>query len=101
VTVGDKNYLLVHGGLGNYEEGKKITEYTSSELLWTRVHPSTRYSNAFITIVGHTPTYAYGGKYDGKIVKTDTWINVDTGAAGGLAPSLLRLDDMKEFYVED
>ena len=100
VSVGDKDYLLVHGGLGNYEEGKKITDYSDGELLWARVFPSTRYSDKFITIVGHTPTYAYGGVCDGRIYKSETWINVDAGAAGGLAPALLRLDDMQEFYVD-
>ena len=98
VSIGDKNYLLVHGGLGNYQKGKKIREYTPSDLLWARVYPSVRYSDAFTTVLGHTPTCTYGGEYAGKIYKADTWINIDVGAACGYAPALLRLDDMKEFY---
>ena len=31
---------------------------------------------------------------------TDTWIDIDTGAAGGGAPMLLRLDDLRPFYVD-
>ncbi|MBR2321666.1 MAG: fructose-bisphosphatase class III [Clostridia bacterium] len=100
VAIGDKNYLLVHGGLGNYKEGKKLSEYAAADLLWSRTYPSIKYSEQFTTIVGHTPTAMYGGEYLGKIYKSDTWINVDVGAARGVAPALLRLDDMKEFYLE-
>ena len=45
-----------------------------------------------------TPTAYYGSEYAGKPVITDTWINIDVGAAGGMPPLLLRLDDMKQFY---
>ena len=64
-----------------------------------RPYLTTRYSSEFTTILGHTPTCFYGDQYKGKILKTSTWINVDTGAAVGLTPSLLRLDDLKKFYL--
>ena len=34
LTVNGKNYLLVHGGLGNYYPGKDIEEYSLKELIW-------------------------------------------------------------------
>ena len=52
-----------------------------------------------MTVFGHTPTIAYGKEYEGKIIKTDTWINIDQGAGSGFEPVLLRLDDMKEFRL--
>ena len=99
VSVNGRDFLLVHGGLGNYSADKKITDYTPVELIWERPTMITRYSDRFTTILGHTPTLCYGNQYRGKILKTDTWINVDTGAAAGLDPCLLRLDDMQEFYL--
>lgn len=36
---------------------------------------------------------------NGKILKTDTWIDVDVGVPYGNNPCLLRLDDLKEFYL--
>lgn len=100
VTAGGRDFLLVHGGLGNYHPEKRMAEYTPDELLWTRPNLDDQYSEHFTTVIGHTPTRYYGSQYKGKILKTKTWINVDTGAADGdLSPALLRLDDMKEFYI--
>lgn len=99
VSVGGRNFLLVHGGLDNYDPEKHIDEYTENEILWARPKPDERYSEKYTTILGHTPTGYYGSEYRGRIFKTDTWINIDTGAASGLAPCLLRLDDMTEFYL--
>ena len=95
VSVGGRNFLLVHGGLDNYDPEKHIDEYTENEILWARPKPDERYSEKYMTILGHTPTGYYGSEHRGKIFKTDTWINIDTGAA---SPCLLRLDDMREFY---
>ena len=99
VCVGDRDILLVHGGLGNYYADKKIGEYTQRELVWTRPKLDEEYSEEFLTVIGHTPTHFYGDEYKGKIIKTKTWVNVDTGAAYGMSPCLLRLDDMQEFYL--
>lgn len=99
VTVGDKDFVLTHSGLGNYAPGKKLSEYTDRELLWNRPDPSERYSERFYTVFGHTPTVFYGKEYTGKALRTETWINIDAGVACGEKPMLLRLDDMKEFYI--
>ena len=103
VSVGEKDFLLVHAGLGVDENGKinKLRECSEHDLLWTRPDLTTQYSTDFTTVLGHTPTYFYGDRYKGRILKTSTWIDVDTGAAIGLAPALLRLDDMKEFYLDE
>lgn len=96
VTVGDKKYLLVHAGINNYG----FDASSEHDFLWTRPSLDTVYSSDFITVLGHTPTWFYGEEYKGKILNNGTWINVDVGAAGVIYPALLRLDDMKEFYLE-
>jgi hypothetical protein len=60
-----------------------------------------QYFDAVTTVLGHTPTGLYGSRHRGKMLQTDTWINIDTGAGSGMAPMLLRLDDMQEFYVTE
>ena len=101
VSVGEQDFLLIHGGLPLDENGKikRFSKLADDDLLWIRPELTTRYSEDFTTILGHTPTSFYGKEYQGKILKTDTWINIDVGAAYGLFPCLLRLDDMQEFYL--
>lgn len=95
----DKNdFLLVHSGLSNFDKSKKIGEYSPDDLLWAWPELADEYFDDIITVFGHTPTSCYGEEYKGKIIKTNTWIDIDTGAADGVTePVLLRLDDMKEF----
>lgn len=98
LTVNGRDFLLTHSGLGNFRKGKKLSEYTQTDFLWTRPNLNARYFEDITTVFGHTPTHYYGEEYRGKAIVTDTWIDIDTGAAAGQAPMLLRLDDMKEFY---
>ncbi len=100
VSAGGRDFILVHSGLGNFQWKKKLSDYTETDLLWTRPGLTKRYYDDVTVIFGHTPTLFYDEKFKGRMVKTDTWIDIDTGAATGLAPMLLRLDDMKEFYFD-
>lgn len=99
ITVGDKDFILTHSGFGSFDPNKKISEYSSDDLLWNRPVPSDRYFDDIITVFGHTPTCYLDEGNKGKIIKTDTWIDIDVGTASGFPPCLLRLDDMEEFYL--
>ena len=99
VSLESGEFLLVHGGLDGFEEGKAIEDYGAHTLLWSRPTPTDIYSEKFMTIVGHTPTHFYGAEYRGRALHTKTFINIDTGCASGGTPMLLRLDDMQEFYM--
>ncbi|MBR2650697.1 MAG: serine/threonine protein phosphatase [Clostridia bacterium] len=100
VSIGSRNFVLVHAGLGGFERTKPLSEYSDFDLLWTRPSLSDIYSFDFITVFGHTPTVHYSKHYMGRMIKTATWINIDTGASSGLSPMLLRLDDLREFYID-
>lgn len=100
VTVKNRDFILVHAGLGGFSPEKKLSEYAPHELLWVRPELNARYFDDVITVFGHTPTMYYGGGYEGRIIMNPTWINIDAGAAAGLPPALLRLDDLKVFYGE-
>lgn len=98
VTSGGNKYILVHAGLENYHPSRPLNCYTPDELLWARPTMNTQYFDDAVVIFGHTPTEFFGEQYRGKAIKTKSWICIDTGAATGNKPMLLRLDDLKEFY---
>lgn len=99
ITVGENDFLLVHSGLDNFDENKKLSQYSVNDFLWARPNIKDRYFTDVITIFGHTSTVVYGEEYKGKILKTKTWINIDAGAGFGQEPVLLRLNDFKEFKL--
>lgn len=100
-TLNGQKFILTHSGFGNFSPDREFEEYSLNDLVWHRPQITERFYEDAITIFGHTPTLFYGEEFKGKAIKTDTWINIDTGAAMGLSPMLLRLDDMQEFYIDD
>lgn len=99
VSVGNKDFLLVHSGLDNFSKNKKLSDYTVDELIWAWPEITVEYFDDIITVFGHTPTMSYDHANKGKILKTKTWIDIDVGVPYGNSPVLLRLDDLKEFYL--
>lgn len=102
VFVHDRKYVLVHGGLGNFAPGKDLDDYTPDELLWERPNFDTTYEPKSYTVVfGHTPTQFYGPQYKGRMIRTDSWWNIDTGGATTDGhPMLICLDTGEEFYID-
>lgn len=101
LTVNGRDFVLTHSGLGNFSPDKKLSDYTSEELLWNRPGIEQKYFDDITVVFGHTPTVYYGDEHKGKMLFTDTWIDIDVGAGLGLPPAILRLDDMKTFYCEE
>ena len=99
VCAGGKDFLLCHSGLDNFSPDKKLSDYTADEFIWAWPELTDRYYDDIITVFGHTPTMSYGDGFKGKILKTDTWIDIDVGVPYGNTPSLLRLDDLEEIYL--
>lgn len=100
LTVNGKRFVLVHGGLANFQPDRPLSDYFADELMWCRPYPQDRYFEDATVIVGHTPTAYYDRNARGRAYHADTWICIDTGAAQGDSPMLLRLDDMREFYCD-
>jgi serine/threonine protein phosphatase 1 len=93
-----KTIVLVHGGFNGFDPEKPLDAYSQNDLVWTRPDIEEDYWSDRLVILGHTPTQYYGKK--GKAFVTPTWIDIDTGAAAGGSPMLLRLDDLAESYAE-
>lgn len=99
VTVGNKDFLLVHSGIDNFDENKNLSDYDSDDFLWAWPEITDKYFDNIMTVFGHTPTMNYDTKMTGKILRTTTWINIDVGIPNGNSPCLLRLDDLEEIYL--
>jgi len=106
IEVGGKNYVMVHGGLGDYKEGTKLADIDPKTLVWSQPDFDGTYfgGNNTVLIVGHTPTLLLRKPeceatiYHGK----GNVIAIDCGAAypeynGRLG--CLCLDTGEEFYV--
>ncbi len=99
VDVGTKTFLLLHSGLGNFKEGKRLSQYTYEELACMRPDFERQYykDSSIYIVSGHTPTLAVTGK--SEIYHSHNNILIDCGAAFGGRLACLCLDTMTEFYV--
>lgn len=93
-------FVLVHAGLGDFREGKKLSQYTVEQLAFVRPDFERRYyaDESVHIVTGHTPTELIWGR--AEIYKSHGNVCIDCGAVfpnGRLG--CLCLDTMEEFYV--
>ncbi len=102
IKAGERKYLLVHAGLGDYSPEKKLEDYTLHDLVWKRPTLDTVYEGDRVVVFGHTPTLYLSRSplHYGKVIKGRGWLCIDTGAAAGLAPALVCLEAAKVYYGE-
>lgn len=100
ITVADRDYLLVHAGLGNYSHEKDIEDYSLHELIWVRADYNEQYFEDKFVVTGHTPTQSIkGNPRPGFIYRKNNHIAIDCGVhyfGGRLAA--ICLDTGEEFY---
>lgn len=100
VTVSDRDYLLVHAGLGNYSPEKDIEDYSLHELIWLRADYDVQYFKDTFVITGHTPTQSIADNpRPGFIYRKNNHIAIDCGAhySGGRLAAIC-LETGEEFY---
>lgn len=99
VDVEDRTFILVHSGLGNASEGKRLSEYTIEELAFMRPDYEKQYylDESIYIVSGHTPTLAVSGK--AEIYHSHHNILIDCGAVFGGKLACLCLNTMKEYYA--
>lgn len=64
LTVNGKNYLLVHGGIGNLSPEKTLEDYKIEELVWSRAKYDVQYYANVNLVTGHTPTQKIKGPHN-------------------------------------
>lgn len=101
ITVGGRDYLLVHAGLGNFYPGRELEDYSLAELVWSRAEYDVEYYPDKYTVTGHTPTQGIPGNPNpGFIYKNNHHVAIDCGCyvPGGRLAAIC-LDTLKEYYV--
>ena len=101
VEVGEKKFILVHAGLGNFKKSKKLKDYSIMELVWDRMDYNKKYFDDKYLVVGHTPTQLIkNNKNPGYIYFNNNNIVIDCGCIykGGRL-GCLRLEEMREYYI--
>ncbi len=100
LSVNGKDYLLVHGGLGNYDPEKDMDDYSLKELVWDRAEYDIQYFEDTYVVTGHTPTQVIeGNPRPGYVYRINNHIAIDCGGCwpdGRLAA--VCLDTGKEYY---
>ena len=103
VSVGEKEFILVHAGLGEYPGKKNMEAYPLSELVWTRANYNIAYFEDKFVVSGHTPTQSIKESDNpGYIFRKNNHIAIDCGACypkGRLAAICLDTDE--EFYSSE
>ena len=99
LTVGDKSFVLIHGGLPDFSPEKELEDYPLIGTLYARTDYGKRYYPDKYLITGHTPTFLIDPAYDGKIYIANGHIAIDCGVCHGKNLGCIRLDDLAEFYV--
>lgn len=99
VDADAKTFILLHSGLGNFVEGKRLSQYTFEELACMRPDFERRYYKdpSIYIVSGHTPTPAVTSK--AEIYHSHNNILIDCGAAFGGKLACLCLNTMTEYYV--
>lgn len=105
ISLGGREFILVHAGLDGYTPEKEWDAYTPYDLVWARPDYDAKLweeKNKYL-IVGHTPTLMLSRQRPPEIYKgKGNIINIDCGlvyrSSGGRL-ACLCLDNMEVFYV--
>ena len=102
VRVGDREFVLCHGGIGNYIKDKPLDKYNTTDFTFVREDYSKyKFANPRkFLVTGHTPTAVIVGAKEGKIYKNKDHIAIDCGAVFGYGLGCICLDTLDEFYIK-
>ncbi|MDO4292709.1 MAG: metallophosphoesterase family protein [Eubacteriales bacterium] len=105
LSVGGRQFVLVHGGLENFSPSRPLDDYLPDEILWYRPESDTAYYPDKYVVFGHTPTRLLCSEFGfkgtpNKIVQHGRLIDIDCGCAySGGRLGCLCLDTLKRIYV--
>ena len=99
LTVGGRDFLLVHAGVGSYAPEKDPALCSVYDFIWGRMdYGRTYYQNRYL-VTGHTPTILIDPSARGRILQRNNHICLDCGAVFLGTLGCICLETLEEFYV--
>ena len=95
LSVGGRQFLLVHSGITGYDPADAFDAYEEEEFFGD---DPVRKIPGFTVVFGHDPT-TVTYSCDGRIARGDGFVDIDCGAGRGGRLAAYRLEDGAEFYV--
>lgn len=97
----DETFILVHGGLGDFDPNKPLEEYELFEILEERTDYSKRYFDDEKTylVTGHTPTLNIQGWERAEVYQRNGHIALDCCCVGGGKLAAFCIETKEIFYV--
>ncbi len=114
IRAGDREFVLVHAGINNFDINKEMDDYDIHELITQSPDYSKKYFDDKYLVTGHTPTRRIREELNPLIEKTpdgepspydkifaeNGHIAINCGVDIGGRLAAIRLDDLAEFYVD-
>ena len=99
LTVGGREFLLTHAGVGRWAPEKALSACTLDDFIWGRTDYSRVYYRERCLVTGHTPTVLIDPASRGRIWRGNNHIAVDCGAVFFGTLGCLCLDTLEEIYL--
>ncbi len=93
-------FALVHAGISDFVQGKAMSDYTETELLFQRSDYERRYFEHAVLVTGHTPVQTLSDKNPPEVLflKQSNQIAVDCGKCYGGRLACVCLDTLEVYY---
>ena len=97
-----KLYILVHGGLRNFDSSKELEDYQLEDLLWDRPDYNREYfpGGRIVLVTGHTPTMYIREDRQPLIYEGNGHIAIDCGCVFGGRLAAYCIETGETTYVE-
>lgn len=98
LVVNNREFVLVHAGIENFDPQKKMSEYALYELIFTKPNYQIEYFPNKYLVTGHTITRLIHDAGD-TIYRKNNHIAIDCGGGYDGQLAAICLDTLKEYYV--
>ena len=99
ITVKDEDYVIVHAGIRNFDEGLALDDLSPEDFIYESLDPEREYYEDKTIIAGHIHTNELPDPDPDMIYYGNGTIFLDCGSDKNGTLGCLCLDNGKEFYV--